>query len=127
MTSSPKIGELPGMTPSDQVLPSRVAVNRPLIDLGMDSLMLVELQIGLEKQFGIAIPTLELMDLATVEKLGRRIVDEIGSAPAVGPILEAADPVTDRDATAGASQPAFELTLGRLMEQELDRTKERPL
>jgi phthiocerol/phenolphthiocerol synthesis type-I polyketide synthase C len=104
--------------------PAKIAVNRPLIDLGMDSLMLVELQIGLDKQFSIAIPTLELMDLATVEKLGRRIVDEIGSAPATGDD----EPVAgDPNPIANEPEPAFELVLGRLIEQELDRAKERPL
>jgi len=107
--------------------PTKVAVNQPLTDLGMDSLMLVELQIGLDKQFGIAIPTLELMDLATVEKLCRRIVDEIGSAPGVAPNPEAEMPVADPNAIADTSEPTFELTLGRLLEQELDRAKERPL
>jgi hypothetical protein len=91
----------------------------------MDSLMLVELQIGLDKQFGIAIPTLELMDLATVGKLGRRIVDQIGSAPAGDAQVQLS--ANNLDPIANESEPAFELTLGRLMEQELDRAKERPL
>jgi acyl carrier protein len=105
--------------------PAKIPIDQPLTDLGMDSLMLVELQIGLDKQFGIAIPTLELMDLATVEKLGRRIVDEIGSAPANA---KQADPSAgDLNPIGNAPEPAFELTLGRLMEQELDRAKERPL
>jgi len=91
----------------------------------MDSLMLVELQIGLDKQFGISIPTLELMDLATVEKLGRRIVDEIGSAP--GTEAQAETAASDLNPMANESEPAFELTLGRVLEQELDRAKERPL
>jgi NADPH:quinone reductase-like Zn-dependent oxidoreductase/acyl carrier protein len=105
--------------------PAKIPIDQPLTDLGMDSLMLVELQIGLDKQFGIAIPTLELMDLATVEKLGRRIVDEIGGTPAK---VEQAEPSAhDLNPIENAPEPAFELTLGRLMEQELDRAKERPL
>jgi NADPH:quinone reductase-like Zn-dependent oxidoreductase/acyl carrier protein len=105
--------------------PAKIPTDQPLTDLGMDSLMLVELQIGLDKQFGIAIPTLELMDLATVEKLARRIIDEIGSAPAIAAQAEASagvlNPITNE------LEPAFELTLGRVLEQELDRAKERPL
>jgi NADPH:quinone reductase-like Zn-dependent oxidoreductase/acyl carrier protein len=109
-------------------IPAKIAVTRPLIDLGMDSLMLVELRIGLDKQFGIAFPTLELMDLATVEKLSRRIVDEIGSPPGIGPNPgDAAEPVADLNPIADDEEPAFELTLGRLLEQELDRAKERPV
>jgi acyl transferase domain-containing protein/NADPH:quinone reductase-like Zn-dependent oxidoreductase/acyl carrier protein len=105
--------------------PAKIPTAQPLTDLGMDSLMLVELQIGLDKQFGVAIPTLELMDLATVEKLGRRIVDEIGSAPATASEAEAA--VDALNPIADEPEPAFELTLGRILEQELDRAKERPL
>ena len=105
--------------------PAKIPVDQPLTDLGMDSLMLVELQIGLDKQFGIAIPTLELMDLATVEKLGRRIVDEIGSA--AGPVAQAETTASDLNPMANEPEPAFELTLGRILEQELDRAKERPL
>jgi NADPH:quinone reductase-like Zn-dependent oxidoreductase/acyl carrier protein len=105
--------------------PAKIPIDQPLTDLGMDSLMLVELQIGLDKQFGIAIPTLELMDLATVEKLGRRIVDEIGSAPAAA--APAGASASDLNPIAIEPEPAFELTLGRILEQELDRAKERPL
>ncbi|HUI35250.1 MAG TPA: SDR family NAD(P)-dependent oxidoreductase [Stellaceae bacterium] len=104
---------------------AKIPVDQPLTDLGMDSLMLVELQIGLDKQFGITIPTLELMDLATVEKLGRRIVDTIGSASASVTTAEAS--ASDLNAIPIAPEPAFELTLGRILEQELDRAKERPL
>jgi phthiocerol/phenolphthiocerol synthesis type-I polyketide synthase C len=105
--------------------PAKIPTDQPLTDLGMDSLMLVELQIGLDKQFGIAIPTLELMDLATVEKLGRRIVDKIGSASATVAPMEAS--ASDLNPIAIEPEPAFELTLGRILEQELDRAKERPL
>jgi len=105
--------------------PAKIPVDQPLTDLGMDSLMLVELQIGLDKQFGIAIPTLELMDLATVEKLGRRIVDKIAGEPAIVAPAEAS--AGDLNPIAIEPEPAFELTLGRILEQELDRAKERPL
>jgi phthiocerol/phenolphthiocerol synthesis type-I polyketide synthase C len=107
--------------------PARLSADQPLTELGMDSLMLVELQIGLDKQFGIAIPTLDLMDLATVAKLSRRIVDEIGSAPQTAPIATAQELAADPDAIQNSTEPAFELTLGHLLEQELDRAKERPL
>jgi acyl carrier protein len=99
---------------------TKISVDQSLTDLGMDSLMLVELQIGLDKQLGVAIPTLDLMDLATVEKLARRIVDDIGTAPTVEP---AGDPI----AIADPGEPAFELTIGRLLEHELDQAKEHPL
>jgi hypothetical protein len=81
-----------------------------------------------QRQFGIAIPTLELMDLATVAKLGRGIADSIGITPAATPALTEAKPHADADDEPERSaEPALELTLGRFLEQELDRVKERPL
>jgi hypothetical protein len=81
-----------------------------------------------QRQFGIAIPTPELMDLATVAKLGRRIADGIGITPAATPALTEAEPHADADDELERSaEPALELTLGRFLEQELDRAKERLL
>ena len=70
-----------------------LAVDQPLTEFGMDSLMLAELQIGLEGQFGIAIPTLKLMDLATVAKLGRRIIETIGIDPTGNVLLPRPTPI----------------------------------
>jgi len=65
---------------------AKLDVGRSLVDLGMDSLMVVELQLALEQQLGVSLPTLELMDMATVAKLARRVLDEIEKiAPRPGP------------------------------------------
>lgn len=106
--------------------PARIVADRPLTDLGMDSLMLVELQMGLDKQFGIALPTFELMDLATVEKLGRRIVDGLGIALACASPEDVNEPSGGPDTFADAPEPAFELMIGRLLEQQIHRAKENP-
>jgi acyl transferase domain-containing protein/NADPH:quinone reductase-like Zn-dependent oxidoreductase/acyl carrier protein len=107
--------------------PAKLAVDKSLLDLGMDSLMLVELQLGLEKQFGIVIPTLELMDATTVAKLARRIIDHSGIGPAIATTSTAAHSVTDRDQTEPSVEPEFVAALGRLLEDDLDRAKERAL
>jgi NADPH:quinone reductase-like Zn-dependent oxidoreductase/acyl carrier protein/SAM-dependent methyltransferase len=107
--------------------PAKLAVDKSLLDLGMDSLMLVELQLGLEKQFGIVIPTLELMDATTVAKLAQRIIDHSGSGPAIATTSTAAHPVTDQDQPEPAAEPEFVAALGRLLEDDLDRAKERAL
>jgi acyl carrier protein len=65
------------------IAPAKLPVDKSLPDLGMDSLMLVELQLGLEKQFGIVIPTLELVDMTTVAKLAQRIINHAGIGPAI--------------------------------------------
>jgi phthiocerol/phenolphthiocerol synthesis type-I polyketide synthase C len=107
--------------------PAKLAVDKSLLDLGMDSLMLVELQLGLEKQFGIVIPTLELMDATTVAKLAQRIIDHSGIGLAVATTPTAAHPVTDPDQLEPSVEPEFVAALGRLLEDDLDRAKERAL
>jgi acyl carrier protein/NAD(P)-dependent dehydrogenase (short-subunit alcohol dehydrogenase family) len=107
--------------------PAKLAVDKSLLDLGMDSLMLVELQLGLEKQFGIVIPTLELMDATTVAKLAQRIIDYSGIGLPIGTTPTAAHPVTDPDQLEPSVEPEFVAALGRLLEDDLDRAKERAL
>ncbi|MGC1884834.1 MAG: type I polyketide synthase [Stellaceae bacterium] len=107
--------------------PAKLPVDKSLLDLGMDSLMLVELQLGLEKQFGIVIPTLELMDATTVAKLAQRIIDHSGIGLASAPTPTAAHLVTDRDQPEPLAEPELIAALGRLLEDDLDRAKERAL
>ena len=106
---------------------AKLTVNGSLLDLGMDSLMLVELQLGLEKQFGIVIPTLELMDATTVGKLAQRIIDHSRIGTAIATTPTAIHPVTDRDQPEPSVEPEFVAALGRLLEDDLDRAKERAL
>jgi phthiocerol/phenolphthiocerol synthesis type-I polyketide synthase C len=107
--------------------PAKLTVDSSLVDLGMDSLMLVELQLGLEKQFGIVIPTLELMDATTVAKLAERIIHHSGIGMASAPTPTAAHPVADRDQPEPFVEPELVAALGRLLEDDLDRAKERAL
>ena len=109
------------------ITPAKLAAGQSLLDLGMDSLMLVELQMKLEKQCGIIISTLELMDTTTVAKLAQRIVDHIGAAPAITPTPAAAQQVTDPDQLESSTEPELVAALGRLLEDDLDRAKERSL
>jgi acyl carrier protein len=109
------------------ITPARLAADQSLLDLGMDSLMLVELQMKLEKQCGIVISTLELMDTTTVAKLAQRIVDHVGTAPAITATLTATDPVADPDQLEPPAEPGLVAALGPLLEDDLDRAKERAL
>jgi acyl carrier protein len=109
------------------IAPAKLAAGQSLLDLGMDSLMLVELQMKLEKQCGIVMSTLELMDTTTVAKLAQRIVDHVGTTPAITPIPAAAQQVTDPDQLEPSTEPEFVAALGRLLEDDLDRAKERAL
>lgn len=57
--------------------PERIEPNQSLHDLGMDSLMGVELALGLEKRFNIQLPAMMLSEGPSVERIAARIVDRI--------------------------------------------------
>lgn len=63
----------------------RIDRARSLHDLGMDSLMGVELALALEKRCGIQLPTMMLNEGPTIERLGTRLVEKlIGEQPREG-------------------------------------------
>jgi NADPH:quinone reductase-like Zn-dependent oxidoreductase/acyl carrier protein/SAM-dependent methyltransferase len=105
--------------------PTKLTADRSLLDLGMDSLMLVELRLDLEKQFGVVIPTLELMDTGTVARLAQRIIDHVGIGAATAATPRAAGPVADPDQLESSVEPELVNALELLLEDDLDRGKER--
>src|SRR5690606_7611516 len=58
----------------------RIETQRSLHDLGMDSLMAVELALGLEQRFGVQLPAMVLNDSPTVWNVATRIVDKLIAA-----------------------------------------------
>jgi len=56
----------------------RIEPQRPLAELGMDSLMAVELRLAVEQRFGISIPLLALSEGATLTAMAGRIVRSLG-------------------------------------------------
>lgn len=59
------------------VSPERIDPVRSLHDLGLDSLMGVELALGLEKRFGVQIPAMLLNEGPTIERVSARIVERL--------------------------------------------------
>lgn len=55
----------------------RIETQRSLHDLGMDSLMAVELALGLEQRFGVQLPAMVLNDSPTVWNVAARIMDKL--------------------------------------------------
>lgn len=55
----------------------RIDPTRSLHDLGLDSLMAVELALGLEHRFGIQLPVMMLNESPTAEKVTQRIVEKL--------------------------------------------------
>lgn len=62
----------------------RIDPARSLHDLGLDSLMGVELALGLEKRFGIQVPAMMLNEGPTVERVTARIMERLGAADGSG-------------------------------------------
>ncbi|PAT36632.1 type I polyketide synthase [Vandammella animalimorsus] len=56
----------------------RIAPERSLHDLGMDSLMAVELALGLEQRLGVQLPVMMLNDAPSVHSVSARIVTRLG-------------------------------------------------
>lgn len=70
----------------------RIDPERPLHDLGMDSLMAVELSLGLEKRFGVQFPVMLLNESPSSTRVAERIVERLtdfrDSAPDESALVE---------------------------------------
>jgi phthiocerol/phenolphthiocerol synthesis type-I polyketide synthase C len=66
------------------VSPERIDPARSLHDLGLDSLMGVELALGLEKRFGIQVPAMMLNEGPTVERVTARIIERLVASDVSG-------------------------------------------
>jgi acyl transferase domain-containing protein/NADPH:quinone reductase-like Zn-dependent oxidoreductase/acyl carrier protein len=60
----------------------RIEPSRPLTELGMDSLMAVELRLAVEQRFGVTVPLLALSEGATLSAMAGRIVRGLGETAA---------------------------------------------
>ncbi len=63
-----------------KLAPERIEPQRPLTELGMDSLMAVELRLAVEQRFGVTVPVLALSEGATLTKMASRILASLGGA-----------------------------------------------
>jgi len=97
---------------------TKLDAGQSLLDLGMDSLMVVELQLAMEQQFAISISPLELMDVATVSQLVQKIAEKLG----VDPALSSGDGAVTADSVDIDTLPPAMLddVLGKLLEQDFD-------
>jgi len=57
-----------------QIPTERIDRSRSLYDLGMDSLMGMELVLGIEKRFGIALPVMALNEGPSIQRIAERLV-----------------------------------------------------
>jgi acyl carrier protein len=69
-----------------RIPPGKLDAERSLLELGMDSLMVVEMQMAVEKNLGVGLSTAELIDKPTIAALSARLTDRLlgADAPAAG-------------------------------------------
>jgi phthiocerol/phenolphthiocerol synthesis type-I polyketide synthase C len=90
----------------------RIDPTRPLHDLGLDSLMAVELALSLEQRLGIKLPVMMLNESPTAEKVTRRIVERLlGDAEGEG------SPIAVDDVVAGLAQQHGETATEEAIQQ----------
>jgi NADPH:quinone reductase-like Zn-dependent oxidoreductase/trans-aconitate methyltransferase/acyl carrier protein len=53
---------------------AKLDVNKSLLDMGVDSLMGVEMKMVIDKQFGVDLPAMELMGGASIARIAKRIL-----------------------------------------------------
>lgn len=63
-----------------RIPPEKLDRNRPIHDLGMDSLMGVELVMAIESRFGIDFPVMAMTEGPTITRIARRITDHLLSS-----------------------------------------------
>jgi len=83
----------------------RIDSEKSLHDLGLDSLMGVELALSLEKRFGVQIPAMMLNEGPTVERVATRIIERLTTDDAVSE--------SDNDLTAMAINMAAQHAVSR--------------
>jgi acyl transferase domain-containing protein/NAD(P)-dependent dehydrogenase (short-subunit alcohol dehydrogenase family)/acyl carrier protein len=61
------------------VAPEKIDASKGLADLGLDSLMAVELAVAIERDLGLKVPSALLLDGQPLKRLGARLTSEMGS------------------------------------------------
>lgn len=91
----------------------RIEANKSLHDLGMDSLMAVELALGLEQRFKLQLPAMMLNDSPTVQSLGARI----------GRLLGGDNEAEAQEANTAATEAILKQHGESITEQDLQKTE----
>jgi phthiocerol/phenolphthiocerol synthesis type-I polyketide synthase C len=60
-----------------RVAPEKIDPNRSIYDMGLDSLMGVELVLALEARFGVRLPVMALSQSPTLAKLAERVIQQL--------------------------------------------------
>jgi thioester reductase-like protein len=94
----------------------RLDVQKPLSQLGLDSLMAVELRNWMESELQVNVPIMELMRSPSLARLSELLLEQLGrGAPAPPPGGDAPAAPPDGRAGATADGPAGDFTVGLTM------------
>lgn len=94
-----------------RVKPDTLRDDQPLTDLGLDSLMGVEIENLLESSLGVALPPTSLMRARTIGQIGSLISEHLGGA---------AGPATEKPSLPVETAPAAEVDLDALSDEDID-------
>ncbi len=98
-----------------RVKPDSLRDDQPLTDLGLDSLMGVEIETSLEAAVGISLPPTSLMRARTIGQIASLIAGQMGGATTV------AEPALAVATAEAASEAVSEVDLEALSDQEIER------
>ncbi|MFE9581410.1 beta-ketoacyl synthase N-terminal-like domain-containing protein [Nocardia sp. NPDC006044] len=85
--------------------PDDIAIDRPLLELGVDSVLTVALRVRLHRCFGVDLPPTILWSNPTVRALAELLATEVGGAPERAETVVEGEPTPAADAN-GSSVPA---------------------
>jgi acyl carrier protein/NAD(P)-dependent dehydrogenase (short-subunit alcohol dehydrogenase family) len=81
----------------------QVDVEQSVFELGMDSLMAVELQVAIESQFGVRIPAMAINEETSIVQLAGQVAKQLDRNGAGGPGEHSPEPEAERDILASLS------------------------
>jgi acyl carrier protein len=105
-----------------RVKPDGLRLDQPLTDLGLDSLMAVEIENSIESSIGVALPPASLMRARTIGQIAMLISEHMGggeSAAAVAPVPTAASESADTVDLEALSDSDIDNLLGDIDTDEL--------
>jgi acyl transferase domain-containing protein/acyl carrier protein len=99
-----------------RVKPDGLRADQPLTDLGLDSLMAVEIENSIESAIGVALPPASLMRARTIGQIANLIAEHLGGAgPSKAPAVPAEPQSPDQVDMAALSNEQIERLLGAEM------------
>ncbi len=101
--------------------------DRPLNELGLDSLMGIELKNRIEGDLALSLPARELMETPTINKLAKVALDRLIPAAASPPVPPPAPEASDEQVVAAVEQLSDEEVdslLGQMLDEEADETEQ---